>query len=90
MEGQVVLDGCGGLDGLDLQGGTDIGQRAGAEREGLRMVLLPSLVLRAEVKGPGMLKVGGKNDSLITCLTGKLDAEIPRVERHEGKLEVLR
>ena len=89
MEGQVVLDGSGRLDGFDLESGADVGQGAGTEGEGLRVVLLPSLILRPEVEGPRVLKIGGENNSLITCLTGKLDAEIPRVERHEGKLEVL-
>lgn len=84
-----MLDRCGRLDGFDLEGGTDVGQGAWAERKGLRMVLLPPLVFRTEIERSRVLEVGRKNDGLIACLAGKLDTEIPRIEGHEGELEVL-
>jgi hypothetical protein len=51
VEGEVVLDGSRGLHGLNLQGGTDVGEGAGAEREGFGMVCLPVLVFRPQIKG---------------------------------------
>ena len=42
---KIMLDGCGRLHRLDLQRRTDIGERAGSEREGFRMMLLPALIL---------------------------------------------
>jgi len=53
------------------------------------MMGLPSLVLGTEVKSARVLKVRRQDDGLIAGLAGQLDTEIPRVEGHEGKLEVL-
>jgi HD superfamily phosphodiesterase len=36
-----------------------------------------------------VLKIWGKNDSLVTSLTGQLHSEIPRIQRHKGELEIL-
>lgn len=77
VERQVVLDGSRRLDRLNLEGGTDVGQGTGAERQRLGVVSLPSLVLGAQVEGARVLQVGGKDDGLIASLTGQLDAEIP-------------
>lgn len=89
VERQVVLDGSRGLDRLNLEGGTDVGQGTGAERQRLGVVSLPSLVFGAQVEGARVLQVGGKDDGLIASLTGQLDAEIPRVKSDKGKLMVV-
>lgn len=89
MEGQVVLDWRRGLDRLDLQGGTDVGQRAGAEGQRLGMVCLPSLILGTKVEGAGVLEIRGQNDRFIPSLSRELDTQVPGVEGHEGELEVL-
>lgn len=47
VEGQVVLDGGARLNGLHLQRGADVGEHRRAERQRLRVVLLPTLVLGA-------------------------------------------
>ncbi len=90
VEGQVVLDGGAGLDSLDLQGSTDVGQRGGPEGERLRMVLLPSLVFGAELEGARVLEVGGQDDRLVAGLAGELDAQVPGLEGDEDEVEVLR
>ena len=36
-----------------------------------------------------MLEVGWEDDGFVTSFAGELDAEIPRVERDEGELEVV-
>lgn len=59
VEGQVVFDGRGGLDGLDFESGADVGEGAGAKGERLGVMGLPSLVLGAKVKGTGVLEVRG-------------------------------
>ena len=89
MEGQVVLDGRAGLHGLHLEGGADVGQRRRAEWQGLGMMLLPALVLGAQVESPRVLKVRRQHDRLVPGLAGKLDAKIPRIQSHENKVEVL-
>ena len=89
MEWEVVFDRRGGLNGLDFQGGADVGQRTGAERQRLRMMRLPSLVLGAQVKGPRVLQIWRQHHSLVPGLPRQLDTQIPRVQRHKGKLEVL-
>lgn len=89
VEGQVVLDGSRRLDGLDLEGGTDVGQGAGAEGQRFGVVSLPSLVLGTQVEGARVLQVRGKDDGLVASLTGQLDAEIPRVQSYKGKLVVV-
>lgn len=53
------------------------------------MVLLPALVLGAEIKRPRVLKVWWKHNSLVPSLPGKLHAEIPCLEGDEDKFEVL-
>lgn len=90
MERQIVLDRRACLDRLDLQGGTDVGEHGRAEWQRLRVVLLPSLVLCSQIKGPRVLEVGREHDSLVTSLTRKLDAQVPGVEGDEGEVEVLR
>lgn len=89
MERQVVLDGGRRLDGFDFESGTDIGQRARAKGQRLRVMGLPSLVFGAQVKGARVLEVGWKNDGLVAGLAGQLDPEIPRIQGHKGKLEIL-
>ncbi len=89
MEGQVVLDGGARLNRLDLEGGADVGQHRGAERQRLGVVLLPSLVFGAEVEGARVLEIGGENDGLVSGLARKLDSEVPSVESDEDKVEVL-
>lgn len=55
VEGQVVLDRRRGLNWLDLQSSADVGQGAGAERQRLGVVCLPSLVFGAKIKSPRVL-----------------------------------
>lgn len=90
VERQVVLDGGAGGDGLNLERGTDVGEHGWPEWQGFGVVLLPSLVLGAEVECAGVLEVWWQDDGLVAGLTGKLDAEIPRVEGDEREVEVLR
>jgi hypothetical protein len=52
VEGEVMLDRSRGLDRFNFKRSADVGKRAGAERERLGVMGLPSLVLGAEVKGP--------------------------------------
>lgn len=54
------------------------------------MVLLPSLIFLAQVKGSRVLKVGRQNDSLVASLTGQLDTQVPGIECDKDKVEVLR
>lgn len=89
MEGEVVLDGGGGLDGFDFEGGADVGERAGAERQRLGVVSLPSLIFGAQIEGARVLEVRGEDDRLVSGLTRQLHPKIPRIQRHEGKLQVL-
>lgn len=89
MKGEVVLDGCAGLDGLDFKSRTDVGEHRGAERQRLGVVLLPALVFSAEVEGSRVLQIGGEDNSLVTSLAGKLNPEVPRIESDKGKVEVL-
>jgi hypothetical protein len=89
VEGQVVLDRGAGLDGFDLERSTDVGEHGRAEGERFRVVLLPSLVLGAEIEGTGVLEVWRENDGLVSGLTRQLDTEVPRVEGDEGEIEVL-
>lgn len=88
VEGQVVLDGGRRLDGLDLEGGADVGERTGAERERFRVVGLPALIFGAQVESPGVLQVCRQHDRLVTSLAGQLHAQIPRIQRHKRKLEM--
>lgn len=89
VEWQVVLDWCRRLNWLDLKGSADVGQGTGTKWKRLRMVRLPSLVLRAEVKGTGVLEVWWKYNSLVSCLPWELYAEIPGIEGNKGELVVL-
>jgi hypothetical protein len=90
MEGKIMLDGSRGGDGLDLEGGTDVGQRTGAEGKRLRMVGLPALVFGSEVERSRVLEVGREDDRLVPSLTGELNPKIPGVEGDEAELEVFR
>lgn len=89
VKGKIVLDGGAGLDGLDLESGADVGEHGRTKRQRLGMVLLPALVFRSQVKGSGVLEIGGENDGLVTSLTGKLNSKIPGIESDKGKFEVL-
>lgn len=84
-----MLDRSARLNSLNLQGCTDIGQRGGTEGQRFRVVLLPSLVLGAEVEGTRVLEVGGKHHGLVSGFSGKLDAQIPGVEGHKDEVKVL-
>lgn len=53
------------------------------------MVLLPSLVFGAEIESARVLQVRGEDDSLVSGLARKLDAEIPGIESDKNKVEVL-
>lgn len=50
---------------------------------------LPSLILGSQIEGPGMLEVCGKNDGLVSGFTRELYTKVPRIQRHESKLQVL-
>ena len=53
-------------------------------------MLLPALILGTEVKRTRVLKVWRKDDGLVPGFAGKLHTEVPGVESHEDKVEVLR
>lgn len=88
MEGKVVLDGGRRLDGLDLEGGADVGEGARTKGQRLGVVGLPALIFGAQVEGPGVLQVCGQHDGLVTGLAGQLHAQIPRIQRDKGKFEL--
>ena len=90
VEWKVVLNWGGGSDWLDLKSSADVGKHRWAEWERLRVVLLPSLVLSAEVEGAGVLEVWWEDNSFVAGLARKLNTEVPAVEGDEGELEVLR
>lgn len=89
VEGQVVLDGGGGLNGFNLESGADVGEGAGSKGQGLGVVGLPALIFGAQVESTRVLEVCGQHDSLVTGLAGQLDAQIPRIQSHKGKLKLL-
>lgn len=89
MERKIVFNGRGRLHGLDLEGGTDIRQRTRTEWQRFGMVRLPPLVFGPEIESARVLKVRRKHNGLVPSLPGKLNAEIPRVQCHKGKFEVL-
>lgn len=72
VEGQVVLDGSRGLNGLNLESGANVGEGAGSERQRLGVVGLPALIFGTQVESTGMLQIGGQRHSLITGLAGQL------------------
>ena len=78
----------GGLDGLDLEGSADVGEGARTEGQRLGVVGLPALIFGAQVECPRVLQVCGQHDGLVTGLAGQLHAQIPRIQRHKGKLQV--
>ena len=53
------------------------------------MVLLPSLILGAEVEGAGVLQVRGENDGLVAGLAWQLDTQVPGIEGDEDEVEIL-
>ena len=53
------------------------------------MMLLPSLIFGAQIKGPRVLEVGREHDSFVSRLTRKLNAQVPRVEGDKGKFGVV-
>jgi hypothetical protein len=87
---QIVLDGSGCLDGLHLESGADVAQRARSVRESLRVCRLPPLVFGAEVEASRMLQVWRQNDRLVPSFTWKLNAKVPRVQCHESCLDIIR
>jgi len=84
-----MLDRSARLDGLNLEGGTDVAKHRGPKGKRLGVVLLPSLIFGSEVKSTGVLEIGRQNNGLVSGLAGKLNAKIPRVEGDENKVEVL-
>ncbi len=84
-----MLDWRRGGDWLNLESGTDVGEHRWSEWQGLWVVLLPSLVLGAEVETARVLKVWWEDNGLVASLAWKLDTEIPRVEGDKGEIEVL-
>lgn len=54
------------------------------------MVLLPSLVLGAEIEGSRVLQVWRKHHSLVSSLSRQLHAEIPGIKREEDEVLILR
>ena len=89
MKWKVVLNRGRRLDGLDLQGRTDVGEGARPEGQRLGVVLLPALILGTQIKGSGMLQVWGQHHGFVPCFSRKLDTEIPRVQGDERELEVI-
>lgn len=53
------------------------------------MVLLPALVLGAEVESSRVLEIGRQDDGLVAGLTGKLDTEVPGIECDKDEVQVL-
>jgi hypothetical protein len=77
VEWQIMLDWSGRGDWLNFEGSADVGQGGWAEWERLRVVLLPSLVLAAEIESAGVLKVWWKDNSLVAGLAWQLDTQVP-------------
>ena len=84
-----MLDRGTRLDGLDLEGGADVGEHRGPKGQRFGVVLLPTLILCAQVKGARVLEVGRQHDGLVAGLSRKLDAKVPGIEGDEDKVEVL-
>lgn len=53
------------------------------------MVLLPALVLCAEVEGSRVLEVGRQHDGLVAGFARKLNTEVPSIECDKDEVEVL-
>ena len=77
MKGKIMLDGSRRLNSLNLESSTDVGQGARPERQRLGMVLLPTLILGAQIEGSGVLQVRRKHYGLVPGLAGELYPEIP-------------
>lgn len=90
VEGKVVLDGGAGLHGFNLERGANIGQGGRSERKGFGVVLLPALILGAEVEGPRVLEVRRKDYRLVAGFPWELDTQVPGLEGDEDEVEVLR
>jgi hypothetical protein len=84
-----VLNGRRCLYGLDLERGTDVGERARTERKALWVVRLPPLVLCSQVECTRVLQVWWEHNGLIARLARQLDAQVPRVKGDKRKLVVL-
>jgi hypothetical protein len=54
------------------------------------MMLLPSLVLRSEIERSRVLEIWRQHHGFIASFTGELNTKVPRVEGHEGEVEILR
>lgn len=84
-----MLDGSARLNGLDLESGADVGEHRRPEGQGLGVVLLPALVLGAEIEGARVLEVGRQHDGLVAGFARKLHTEVPGIECDKDEVEVL-
>lgn len=89
MEWKIVLNRRRGLDRIDFESGTDVGKGARTEGKRFGVMSLPSLVLSAKVECPRVLEVRGKDNRFVSGLSGQLNTEIPGVQGHKGKFQVL-
>ena len=89
MERQVMLDRSARLYRLDLEGSANVGEHGGAERQGLRVMLLPTLVFGAKIECSRMLQVRGQDNSFVASLSWQLNPEVPGIEGDEHEVEVL-
>jgi hypothetical protein len=78
------------LHRFDFKSGTDVGEAGRTKREGFRVVLLPMLVLGAQVKGSRVLEIWWEHNGLVTSLARQLHPKIPCIEGHKGELHVVR
>jgi hypothetical protein len=90
MKREVVLDRCTRLNSFNLESSADIGQGRRTEREGLGMVLLPSLIFSSQVESARVLKIGREDNGLVSSFSRELHTQVPGVEGHKDKVEVLR
>lgn len=90
MKGQIMLDRSGGLHWFHLERCTDVGQRTGTERQRFGMMLLPFGIFCTQVVRSRVLQVRRQHHGLVSSFSGKLDTEIPRIERDKGEFEVFR
>ena len=84
-----MLDRSTRLNGLDLQGRTDVGQHGWAKRQRLGMMLLPSLVFRPKIEGTRVLQVRRKNNGLVAGFARQLNAQVPSIKSDKDEVEVL-
>jgi hypothetical protein len=89
VEGKIVLDWCRRLNGFNFKSCTNICKSTGAKRQRLWMMRLPVLVFGAEVEGARVLEVRWQNNRLVTRLTWQLDPQIPCIQGHKRKFQVV-